>query len=163
MWKILLHTCLYRPLGSIPKIPLNMSKCFLLLTCTSPKQNFMFKYLFLFEGLINLCQALSSCGLNDMFIWSPKIFVIFLSLYPGVGGTPYINHSISTMGRSEGYLCEAKHPRQGFVFRRLSLDMSNKFWKSILYCDNSFNGLICDTLRYYKLCISMKWTKYISL
>ena len=41
------------------------------------------------------------------------------------------------------------------VFRRFSLDMGNKFRKSpILSCDNSFNGLICDTLMYYnKLCI----------
>ena len=38
---------------------------------------------------------------------------------------------------------------------RFCLDMGNKFRKSpILSCDNSFNGLICDTRMYYnKLCI----------
>ena len=58
--------------------------------------------------------------------------------------------TIVPMCLSEGSICEAKLPRQGSVVRRFSLDMGNKFRKSpILSCDNSFNGLICETL----LCI----------
>ena len=60
---------------------------------------------------------------------------------------------IVPMCHSEGSLCRAKLPRQESVFRRFSLDMGSKFRKSpILSCDNSFNGLICDTHMCYKFC-----------